>query len=141
MCSSLHALCYERMRSCAIHDSFALYDGGVFPACHPNKAGCQWTEALSNLITQNRCSFPVFESGENPILKCFCLTTSFVTLFYLWSKLRLKNGTILFAFKTFLRKLKDACLFKSVLWQETWNLLGLMDNKRKVFVFNRRFRF
>ena len=29
------------VRLCAIHNSFVLYDGGVFPACRPSGAGCQ----------------------------------------------------------------------------------------------------
>lgn len=41
MSGSLHTLCYERVRSCAVHNPFALYDGGVIPACRPNKADCQ----------------------------------------------------------------------------------------------------
>ena len=41
MCGSLRALCYGGVRLCAIHYSFVLYDGGVFPACRPSGAGCQ----------------------------------------------------------------------------------------------------
>ena len=52
---------------------------------------------------------------------------------YIW-KIR-QFGFIL---RHFLRKLKDVCLIKCVLWQETWNLLGLMDNKRNIFVLNQR---
>ena len=30
VCSSSHALCYRRMRSCEIHNSFVSYDGTSF---------------------------------------------------------------------------------------------------------------
>ena len=40
MCCSSHALCYGCMQSCAIHNSFASYDGDVIHACHTNKADC-----------------------------------------------------------------------------------------------------
>ena len=51
------------LRTRVIHNSFALNDGEVIPACRANKADCQWTEALSNLITNDRRSFPFFEGG------------------------------------------------------------------------------
>ena len=41
MCCSAHALCYGHVRSCAIHNSFASYDGDVICACRTNKIDCQ----------------------------------------------------------------------------------------------------
>ena len=41
MCSSSDALCYRCVRSCAIHNSFALYGGDVIRACRAKKAECQ----------------------------------------------------------------------------------------------------
>ena len=41
MCCSSHTLCYGRVRSCAIHNSFASYDGDVICACRTNKIDCQ----------------------------------------------------------------------------------------------------
>ena len=46
-------------------------------------------------------------------------------------------GQFCLLLRHFLRKLKDACLFKAVLCQKTWNLLGLMDKKRNIFVLKR----
>ena len=57
-------------------------------------------------------------------IQYFCLTTSFLTHFYLWCKSHLKNWKFFFAFKTFFRKLKDFCLIKPVLWREICKLLG-----------------
>ena len=37
VCSSSHALCNGPVQSCAIHNSFALYDGNVIHPCHANK--------------------------------------------------------------------------------------------------------
>ena len=64
MCESFHGLCYGRVQSCVIHNSFPSYDGDVIPAC---RADCQQAEALSNLITQNRSSLHVFEGGGGGI--------------------------------------------------------------------------
>ena len=52
-CSS-YVLCYWCVQLCAIHNCFALYCGGVIPACWANKAECQWTWTLSNLITSEQ---------------------------------------------------------------------------------------
>ena len=41
MCGSSHAICNGCVQSCAIHNSFALYDGEVICACRANKAECQ----------------------------------------------------------------------------------------------------
>ena len=40
-CSAVHTRCYGRVRSCAIHNSFASYDGDVICACRINKVDCQ----------------------------------------------------------------------------------------------------
>ena len=50
-CAEVHISCYGRVRSCAIHNSFALYGWDAIHTCHTNKAGCQWTQTLSNPIT------------------------------------------------------------------------------------------
>ena len=55
MCGSSHMLCYECMQFCAIHNSFALYGGGIIRDCCTKKAECQLTQILINLIAQNRC--------------------------------------------------------------------------------------
>ena len=68
MCSSLHALCYGCVWSCTIHNFFASYDGEFIPAYCTNMADSQWTEALSNMIKQNRHSLPIFEQRKNPVL-------------------------------------------------------------------------
>ena len=39
-CSS-HVPCYGSVQSCAIHNSFASYDGDVICACRTNKIDCQ----------------------------------------------------------------------------------------------------
>ena len=46
MSDKSYALCYGRVRSCAISNSFASYDGDDIPACCANKADCQWTQTL-----------------------------------------------------------------------------------------------
>ena len=51
MWGSSHMLCCGCMGSCAIHVSFALHGGDIICACCANKAECQWTRALSSLIT------------------------------------------------------------------------------------------
>ena len=52
MCGSSHGLYCGHMRSCAIHNSFASYDGNIICACcKAEKTQCQWTQALSSLIT------------------------------------------------------------------------------------------
>ena len=67
VCGSSPALCYGRLRSCAIHKYFASCDGGFIRACRAKRADCQWTKVLSNLIIQNRRSLPVFEGKRNSI--------------------------------------------------------------------------
>ena len=66
-------------------------------------------------------NFP-FLRGENPILKCFCLITSFLTHFIcdvncIW---KIRNFCLLL--KHFLTKLNNFSLIKSVFWREI--LLG-----------------
>ena len=51
ICCSSHALCYGQVRSCAIHNSFASYDGDVTHTCCTNKTDC-----------------PIFKGEKNPIL-------------------------------------------------------------------------
>ena len=109
-CCPICSLFWEEIGACA-----AVYTGDVVFCLlclllHMMKTlfmlvmlASQWTQTLSNLITQNRRSLPVFEGGKNPILKCFCLIMSFLTHFYLWCKLHL-NQIILFAFKTFFKE-------------------------------------
>ena len=41
MYSSSHALCYGRVQSCVIHNSFASHGRDVIYACRANKAECQ----------------------------------------------------------------------------------------------------
>ena len=60
--------------------------------------------------------------GENPILKCFCLTTSFLTHFTCDVNCIWKMGNFCLLLKHFLRKLNNFCLIKSVFWREI--LLG-----------------
>ena len=50
-CAEVHISCYGRVLSCAIHNSFALCGWDTIHTCYTNKAGCQWTQALSNPIT------------------------------------------------------------------------------------------
>ena len=41
MCCISHALCYGWVQLCAIHNSFASYDGDVICAGRTNKTDCQ----------------------------------------------------------------------------------------------------
>ena len=62
-----------------------------------------------------------FWGEKNPIFMWFNLTTSFLTpcgVDYIW-----KIGNFCLLLKHFMRKLKDFCLIKSVIWREIWNLL------------------
>ena len=68
MCCSSHALYYGGVHLCATHNSFASYDGDVILIYRANKADCQGTLTLSNLITKNRCELPIFEGEKNPML-------------------------------------------------------------------------
>ena len=65
MCCISHALCYGRVRSCAIHN-FASHGRDVIRACRVNNAECQWTR---NRVT-------MFEGKKNPVLSCFCSENS-----------------------------------------------------------------
>ena len=86
MCCNSRALCCGRVLTCAIHNSLLWWD--VILTCGANRADCQGTQTLSNLITQNGRELPIFEGEKNPMLSCFCLTTSFLTHFYLWCNLQ-----------------------------------------------------
>ena len=65
--------------------------------------------------------------------KSFCLTTPWLNHFYL-CKLHLKNEKFLFAYKHFLRKLKDFCLSNLLFDEKSGTSWGLMDNERNTFV-------
>ena len=58
MCCSSHALCYGRMWLCAIHNSFASYDGDVILISCTNKADCQGTQTLSTWSHRTGVNFP-----------------------------------------------------------------------------------
>ena len=58
MCCSSHELCYGCMQLCAIHNSFASYDGDVIRACHTIKADCQSGHILDLYYTQLSNSAP-----------------------------------------------------------------------------------
>ena len=83
---------------CAIHNSFASYDGDVIRACHANKTDCQWTQTqwLDHIEQALNSHFWVGKESN-----------SLLFLFNnMWCKLHLKNRTFLFAFKTFSEETK-----------------------------------
>ena len=97
MCCSSHALCYDSMRLCAIHNSFACNDVDMIHACHAYRADYQWTQTLSNLDhIEQALTFHLLGEEKNQIHECFSLNTSIWTHFYLWCKLHLKNGNFCF---------------------------------------------
>ena len=51
MCCSSYTLCYGRVWLCVTHNFFASYDEDVILTCRANKADCQRTKTLSNMIT------------------------------------------------------------------------------------------
>ena len=106
ICSSSHALCYGHVRSCAVRNSSALCCGMPFV-----------------LITLKRLNVSDPE---------YWVTWSW-THFYLCYRLH-EIGNC-FLLKHFLRKLKDFCLTKSVLWWEIWNLLKFDGWQKKHFCF------
>ena len=50
-CAAVQMRCYGHVRLGVIHNSFLSYHGDVICACCANKADCQYTQALSNLLT------------------------------------------------------------------------------------------
>ena len=49
-------------------NSFVSYDEDAILTCRANKADCQGTQTLSNVIKWNRREIPIFEGQKNPML-------------------------------------------------------------------------
>ena len=76
-------------------------------------------------------NFPFFQGERNPILSCFCLTTSFLTH---WCKLHLKNWKFLFTFKTF-EGTKKFLSHRICSWMRNLEFIGVWWVTKETFLF------
>ena len=136
MCSSSHALRYGPVQSWAIHNFFCLIWWLYCLALVALKR-LNFNEPKQWVTWSHRTgiNFPFLRVKKNPRHWCFCLTTSFLTIFtcganYIW---KIRNFWLLL--KYFLRKIKDFSLIKSVLWWEIWDLLRFDGWQKKQFCY------
>ena len=105
MCGSSHALLWMHAVVC-IPQFFCLICWYAICACWLTRLIVSESQHWVTWSHRTGINFPLLRGEKNPILKSFCLTTSFLTHFYLWCKLDLRNWKFLFVFKTFSKETK-----------------------------------
>ena len=91
MCSSSHVLCYKCVWSCVIHNSFASYGGTSFVLVALTRVNVSESEHWVIWSHKTDMNFSFLRRKR---IQYF--SVSFLTQFFLWCKLHLKNQKFLF---------------------------------------------